>query len=167
MGRRVNRTTGRTKSRIFLYAGPHNGAISGLGGRQTDLREVVSRSSPVKIPSTATASDALVSMIEHKTDYLLVDRAGPHDAYGIVTKTDLVVEGVAKGIDLTKTAALELARKPLVVMNNLDLDIQWVAKKMVSEGISRIAVFEKEKFLGFISDVDILRAVAARKEAKK
>lgn len=132
-----------------------------------ELRDVVSRSSPVKIPPTATASDALVAMIENKTDYVLVDRSGPHDAYGIVTRADLVVEGVAKGIDLIKTAALELSRKPLVVMNNLDLDIRWVAKKMANEGVSKIAVFEKEKFLGFISDVDILRAVVAKKEAKR
>jgi len=106
-------------------------------------------------------------MIENKTDYVLVDRAGPNDAYGIITRADIVVQGVAKGVDLTKTAALELARKPLVVMNNLDLDIRWVAKKMVNEGVSKIAVFEKDKFLGFISDVDILRAVVAKKEGKK
>jgi len=130
-----------------------------------ELRDVVGRSSPVKISPTATAGDALVSMIENKTDYLLVDRTGPHDAYGIVTKRDIVVAGIAEGKDLTKTPALELARKPLVVMNNLDLDIRWVAKKMANEGVSKIAVFDKEKFLGFISDIDILRAVTAKKEA--
>ena len=132
-----------------------------------ELRDVVGRSSPVKISPTATASDALVSMIENKTDYLLVDRSGPHDAYGIITRWDLVVEGIGKGKDLSGTPVLELARKPLVVMNNLDLDIRWVAKKMANEGISKIAVFDKEKFLGFISDVDIMRAVVAKKEAKK
>jgi len=132
-----------------------------------ELRDVVSRSSPVKIPSTAMASDALVSMIENKTDYLLVDRSGPHDAYGIVTRWDIVVEGIAKGRDLTKTNVLDIARKPLVVMNNLDLDIRWVARKMANEGVSKIAVFDKEDFLGFISDVDIMRAVASKKEAKK
>ena len=113
------------------------------------------------------ASDALVSMIENKTDYLLVDRSGPHDAYGIVTRWDIVVEGIAKGRDLTKTNVLDIARKPLVVMNNLDLDIRWVARKMANEGVSKIAVFDKEDFLGFISDVDIMRAVASKKEAKK
>lgn len=132
-----------------------------------ELRDVAGRSSPVKVASSATAGDALMSMIENKTDYLLVDRSGPHDAYGIVTRWDLVAEGIAKGRDLTSTPVLELARKPLVVMNNLDLDIRWVAKKMANEGISRIAVFDKEQFLGFISDVDIMRAVVAKKEAKK
>jgi CBS domain-containing protein len=136
-----------------------------------ELRDVISGSKPVRIQPNATAKDALVSMIENKTDYLLVDRAGPHDAYGMVTRWDLLAGAVANGKDLASTSVLELARKPLVVMNNLDLDVRWVARKMANEGVSKIAVFDKEAFLGFISDVDILRAVVSKanagKEAKK
>jgi CBS domain-containing protein len=136
-----------------------------------ELRDVISGSKPVRIQPNATAKDALVSMIENKTDYLLVDRAGPHDAYGMVTRWDLLAGAVANGKDLAGTSVLELARKPLVVMNNLDLDVRWVARKMANEGVSKIAVFDKEAFLGFISDVDILRAVVSKanagKEAKK
>ena len=105
-------------------------------------------------------------MMENKTDYLLVDRAGPHDAYGIVTRWD-VVDGIAKGKDLAKTPVLDLARKPLVVINNLDLDVRWVAKKMANEGVSKIAVFDKENFLGFISDIEIMKAVVATSASKK
>ncbi|MFY9606060.1 MAG: CBS domain-containing protein [Thermoplasmata archaeon] len=136
-----------------------------------ELRDVISGSKPVRIQPNATAKDALVSMIENKTDYLLVDRTGPHDAYGMVTRWDLLAGAVANGKDLAGTSVLELARKPLVVMNNLDLDVRWVARKMANEGVSKIAVFDKEAFLGFISDVDILRAVVSKanagKEAKK
>ena len=153
---------------MFLYAVFHNDVYHlAKGDRYLELRDVVNRSSPVKIQATAMASEALVSMIENKTDYLLVDRTGPHDAYGIVTRRDIVTGGVAKGRDLTKTSILDLARKPLVVMNNLDLDIRWVAKKMANEGVSKIAVFDKEAFLGFISDVDIMKAVATGKEGRK
>jgi len=127
-----------------------------------ELRDVISGSKPVRIQPNATAKDALVSMIENKTDYLLVDRAGLNDAYGIVTRWDLLAGAVANGKDLANTSVLDLARKPLVVINNLDLDIRWVARKMANEGVSKIAVFDKESFLGFISDVDILRAVVSR-----
>jgi signal-transduction protein with cAMP-binding, CBS, and nucleotidyltransferase domain len=137
-------------------------------GREVELRDIVGLSRPVKITSTSTAGEALISMIENKTDYLLIDRSGPNDSYGIITRRDIVVGAVAEGRDLSSTTALEIARKPLVVMNNLDLDLRWVAKKMANEGISKIAVFDKENFLGFISDIDILKAVAtkAKKEAK-
>jgi CBS domain-containing protein len=106
-------------------------------------------------------------MIENKSDYLLVDRAYPNDAYGIVTRWDIVERGVSEGLDLSKTPVLELARKPLVVLNNLDLDVRWVAKKMSNEGISKIAVFDRDTFLGFISDVDILKAVSENADSKK
>ena len=103
-------------------------------------------------------------MIENKTDFLLVDRDSPNDSYGILTRWDIVERAVAEGRDLTKTPVLDLARKPLVVMNNLDLDVRWVAKKMANEGVSKIAVFDRENFLGFISDVDILKAIVSMKK---
>lgn len=127
-----------------------------------ELRDIVSDSRHVKIKSSATVSDALVTMIENKTDFLLIDRDEPNDAYGIVTRWDLVEGPIAHGLDLATTSIMEYARKPLVVMNNLDLDIRWVAKKMANEGVSKIAVFDGESFLGFISDVDVLKAAASK-----
>jgi len=126
-----------------------------------NLRDVISGSEPTKIQPSATGSDALVSMMENKTDYLLVDRISLNDSYGLITRWDIVAGPLANGKDLASTSVLDIARKPLVVMNNLDLDIRWVAKKMTNEGVSRIAVFDKEKFLGFVSDIDILRAVVS------
>jgi len=105
--------------------------------------------------------------MENKTDYLLIDRTGPSDAYGILTRWDLVAKAIACGKELANTPVLDLASKPLVVMNNLDLDIRWVAKKMRNEGVSRIAVFDKDVFLGFVSDVDILRAAASKTRTEK
>ena len=131
-----------------------------------ELRDILSDSSHVKIASDATVGEALVSMVENKTDFLLVDRKGPNDSYGIVTRWDLVEGAIANGVDLSATPVLDFARKPLVVMNNLDLDVKWVAKKMANENVSKMAVFDKENFLGFISDIDILKAVSAKSKAK-
>jgi len=127
-----------------------------------ELRDIVNRSSPVKIAPDATVGQALVTMIENKTDFLLVDRASYSDAYGIVTRWDIVEGPIAQGVDLNTTPVMDYARKPLVVMNNLDLDLRWVAKKMANEDVSKIAVFDCEEFLGFISDVDIMRAIASK-----
>lgn len=132
-----------------------------------ELREIVSGSKPVKISPDAKASDALVMMIENKTDFLLVDRSGQNDSYGIVTRWDIVEGPIAHGATLADVPVIDYARKPLVVMNNLDLDVRWVAKKMSNENVSKIAVFDREDFLGFISDVDILKAVAAKAAMNK
>jgi CBS domain-containing protein len=131
---------------------------------------MLSGSNPVRISPDATVSDALVSMIENKTDFLLVDRKNQNDSYGIVSRWDIVEGAIADGRDLATTPVTDYAKKPLIVMNNLNLDIRWVAKKMANERVSKIAVFDADNFLGFITDVDILRVIAARtkqtKEAK-
>lgn len=132
-----------------------------------ELRDIVSDSRHVKIKSSASVGDALVTMIENKIDFLLIDRDEPNDAYGVVTRWDLVEGPIAHGKNLASTSIMEYARKPLVVMNNLDLDVKWVAKKMANEGVSKIAVFDGESFIGFISDVDILKAVASKSRKAK
>jgi predicted transcriptional regulator len=104
-------------------------------------------------------------MIENKTDFLLVNRTGIDDAYGMITKRDLIDGVVSKGLDMTSTSVAECSRKPVVAVNNMDLDIRWVAKKMANEGVSKLMVFDREEFLGYVSDVDILRAVAGKSSA--
>ena len=126
-----------------------------------ELRDIISGSQPVRIPPDATVADALIAMAENKTDYVIVDRTGIDDAYGMITRWDIVVGPIANGSDLTKAPALSCARKPVVVMNNLDLDLRWVARKMANEGVSKIMVFDRENFLGSVSDVDVLKAIAA------
>lgn len=127
-----------------------------------ELRDIISGSVPAKIKSDATVADALVAMMERKTDYVLVDRTDMDDAYGIVTRWDIVEKAIAEGEDITKKLAVSIARKPLVVTNNMDLDLRWVAKKMSDEGVSKLAVFDGENFVGFVSDLDVLMAVAGK-----
>ncbi|HIH02258.1 TPA: CBS domain-containing protein [Thermoplasmata archaeon] len=127
-----------------------------------ELRDIISGSQPVRIPPDATVADALVAMAENKTDYVIVDRTGIDDAYGMITRWDIVVGPIANGSDLTEAPALSCARKPVVVMNNLDLDVRWVARKMANEGVSKVMVFDRENFQGSVSDIDVVKAVAAK-----
>ena len=126
-----------------------------------ELRDIVSGSRPVRMPTDATVADALVTMAENKTDFVIIDRTGIDDAYGIIGRWDIVVGPIADGEDLSSIPALSCARKPVVVIHNLDLDLRWVAKKMANENISKVMVFDGDNFLGFVSDVDVLRAIAS------
>lgn len=132
-----------------------------------ELRDIVSGSVPAKVKPDASVADALFAMMESKTDYVLVDRTGPDDAYGMVTRWDIVEKAIAEGADLFETEAVTISRKPLVVTNNLDLDLRWVAKKMAEEGVSKLAVFDRENFQGFVSDVEVLAAVVGKGPARK
>jgi CBS domain-containing protein len=132
-----------------------------------ELRDVISGAQPVRIPPDATVADALVAMAENKTDYVVVDRTGVDDAYAMITRWDIVVGPIADGLTLAEVPALSCARKPLVVMNNLDLDLRWVAKKMAFENVTKIMVFDRENFLGSVSDIDILKAIASKASKKE
>lgn len=127
-----------------------------------ELRDIINATVPVKVKSDASVAEALVAMMENKTDYVLVDRTSPDDAYGIITRWDVVEKAIAEGVDIQSARATDVARKPLVTTNNMDLDIRWVAKKMADEGVSKLAVFDRENFQGFVSDMDILKAVVGR-----
>jgi CBS domain-containing protein len=134
-----------------------------------ELRDIISGAQPVRISPDSSVADALITMAENKTDYVIVDRRGIDDAYGMITRWDIVVGPIADGKELSALPALSCARKPAVVMNNLDLDVRWVAKKMANENVSKIMVFDRDNFLGSISDVDVLKAIVAKasKKAKK
>ena len=127
-----------------------------------ELRDVISGSRPEMLPPESTVADALVAMAENKTDFVIVDRTGIDDAYGIISRWDIVVGPIADGKNLLEMPALSCARKPVVVMNNLDVDIRWVAKRMANENVSKIIVFDKEDFIGVVSDVDLIRAVSSK-----
>ena len=127
-----------------------------------ELRDVISGSRPEMLPPDSTVADALVAMAENKTDFVIVDRTGIDDAYGLISRWDIVVGPIADGKNLLEIPALSCARKPVVVMNNLDVDIRWVAKRMANENVSKIIVFDKENFIGVVSDVDLIRAVSSK-----
>ena len=127
-----------------------------------ELRDVISGSRPEMLPPDSTVADALVAMAENKTDFVIVDRTGIDDAYGLISRWDIVVGPIADGKNLLEMPALSCARKPVVVMNNLDVDIRWVAKRMANENVSKIIVFDKENFIGVVSDVDLIRAVSSK-----
>ncbi len=131
-----------------------------------ELRDVVKGTMPVRISVGSTAADALIAMMENKTDFLLVDRTGIDDAYGIVTHRDIVEKAVAEGNDLSEVPIADIARKPLVATNNLDLDIRWIAKKMADEHVSKLAVFDRDNFMGFVSDIDLLKAAIGETHEK-
>jgi len=54
-----------------------------------------------------------------------------------------------------------LASKPLMVLNNNEVDVIWVARFMARENVSTLALFDGGEFKGFVTDADVLRALAA------
>ena len=123
------------------------------------LRSIVKDFRMPSIDAKSSVADAICSMVRKEAYALLVPRQGPHDAYGIVTKRDIVYKVIAEGMNPKKVKVEDIMSKPLVILTNLDLDIRWVAKAMYDSNVSLIAVFEGGDFYGFVTSKCIVEAI--------
>jgi CBS domain-containing protein len=123
------------------------------------LKDVVKTFEFPMIERDATVSKAIEMMLERKRYSLLVPRQNKSDAYGIVTKKDIISKTIAEGRDPDKVKVKDIMSKPLVILTNLSLDLRWVAKAMANSGVSTIAVFDKGDFYGYVTEACILEGV--------
>src|SRR5512136_1613105 len=123
------------------------------------LRSIVKDFRMPSIDAKSSVADAICNMVQKDAYVLLVPRQGPHDAYGIVTKRDIVYKVIAEGKDPREVKVEEIMSKPLVIVTNLDMDIRWVAKAMYDSNVSLIAVFEGGDFYGFVTSKCIVEAI--------
>ena len=129
-----------------------------------ELRDILGEPPSVILKTSSTAMDAISAMVENGIRSVLIDRDDPQDSFGIVTTKDIINDVVAKGLEPTQVLLRDICSKPLVVANNLDIDMRWVAKKMANEGVVRLAVYDGGNLKCLVSDVDILKAVAKELE---
>jgi len=104
------------------------------------------------ITPEATAAEALVKLVESDFIPLLVPRKDRTDAYGIVTKHDILCKVVAEGRDPRLVKVSEIMAKPLIIVNDLTMDLRWASRMMHRCGIAALAVLDKGEFYGFITD---------------
>lgn len=123
------------------------------------LRSVVKDFKMPHISHSATVAEAILEMTSKKAYALLVPRKDKSDAYGIITKRDILYKVIAEGKNPSKVKVSDVMSKPLVILTNLDLDIRWVAKAMSESGVSVIAVFDRGDFYGFATANGIVEAV--------
>lgn len=123
------------------------------------LRDIVKTFELPTIDRSESARKAAEMMIEKHCNHLLVPRHSKNDAYGIVTKKDILAKVIAEGRDLSKVRVEEIMSRPLVILTNLSLDIRWVAKAMANSGVSTIVVFDKGDFYGYVTEACIVDGV--------
>ena len=123
------------------------------------LRDVVKTFELPTIGPEASILEAIDKMTDANCFTLLVPRKGSTDAYGIVTKRDIVSKVIAEGKDPSQTKVSDCMSKPLVLLTNLSLDLRWVAKAMANSRVATIAVFEKGDFYGYVTESCILDGI--------
>ena len=110
------------------------------------------------IDGSATVTEALKKMRDLKVSSLIVNRRDPSDAWGIITKKDVVGKVIDPGPvrrNLSTTRVHEVMSKPLVTVSP-GLAIKYCVRSMTRAGVTRAAVFDGKEIVGILSFTDVL-----------
>ena len=112
----------------------------------------------VSIDGTATVADAVRLMKDESVSSLFVNRRGIEDAWGIVTRKDVVCKVVDPGKDPHSVRVFEIMSKPLVTVSP-GLALKYCARLFNSAGIRRAPVFDGKEIVGILSNTDIFNSI--------
>jgi CBS domain-containing protein len=112
----------------------------------------------VCIDGKESVADAIRLMREKKVSSLLVNRRGHEDAWGIMTRKDVVSKVVDPGKDPADVKVYEIMSKPLVTVSP-GLALKYCARLFSHTGIRRAPVFDGKEVVGILSNTDIFNAV--------
>jgi PAS domain S-box-containing protein len=130
----------KTASRIWLKAG-----------------DIMSRDVAAISPQNTVVS-AVRIMSSNKISCLIVTDNGRLS--GIVTETDILKRAVTGGNDFRKMIVEQIMSSPVRSVPR-DLSVMETGKIMEAENIRRLVVLEDERFVGIITQTDMVQALAS------
>jgi len=105
-----------------------------------------------------TLRDALSLMKTHNLKCLVVEQQDPHDAWGLITYTNIVKTIVAENGDIDLINVYDVCAKPAIGVGE-SLDVRHVAKLMTHNIVKRVLVLEDNRLVGLVTMDDIVGTV--------
>ena len=109
----------------------------------------------VIISPMASVREALKLMKEHKVRSIIVEKASPHSAYGLLTFKNILQSIVAEDGDIDLLNVYDIANIPAFSVS-AQLDVKFAAKMMVQHSIKRLLVTDNNELKGIITMTDII-----------
>ena len=109
----------------------------------------------ITITSLDTVRDCLIQMQEKKVKSIIVEKDNAHDAFGIVTYTNILDAVFSQDGDIDLLNVYDICTKP-VIQISADLNIKYAAQMMINTKVNRLLVTDSGKLLGLISMNDIV-----------
>lgn len=102
--------------------------------------------------------DAMRLMVKQSVSSLVVEKEHARDAYGIITRKDMVIEAAENWDGLAALQVRDLATKPVVTITP-DVGIKHAVRLMRLIGVRRLVVTEGDAVVGMISNGDVFRRI--------
>ena len=112
----------------------------------------------VTISPFARVRELLQLMQEKDVKSVIVERTGPHDAYGIVTYTNILEAIFTHEGDMDLINVYDICTKPLIQVVS-PLDIKYAAQLMVKQKVNRLSVTWEGDLVGLITMTDIVQVL--------
>jgi CBS domain-containing protein len=112
----------------------------------------------IYIEGSKSVANAIRLMREKRVSSLVVNRRGQEDAWGMLTRKDVVNKVVDPGKDPQKVKVFEIMSKPLIMVSP-GLALKYCARLMNHAGIRRATVFDGKEIVGILSNTDIFNAI--------
>lgn len=110
------------------------------------------------VSAFATIREAMQLMKVKKVKALVVDKRHAHDAYGIITYSNILKAIVAEEGDIDLLNVYDVCAKPAVTISR-ELEVKHAAKLMVNLDIRRVLVTADNDLAGIVTMSDIVGAI--------
>lgn len=118
------------------------------------VREVMVKN-VVTISPFAKLREAMSTMKRHGIKSLVVEKQNPHDAYGLITYTNILKTVIAEQGDIDLLNVYDVCVKPVVSVGE-SLSVQHVASLMGQNRVKRLLVLKDNDLVGLITMNDIM-----------
>jgi len=112
----------------------------------------------IRISPFATLREALSLMKRHGVKSLVVERQGEHDAWGLITYTNVLRAVVAEDGDIDLLNVYDVCAKPVISVGE-SLALRHAASLMTEHRVKRLLVLSDNELRGFVVMDDIMQAL--------
>ena len=109
----------------------------------------------ITISPFAKLRDALAKMKKHQLKSLVVEKQSDHDAYGLITYTNILKTVVAEDGDIDLLNVYDVCAKPVVSVGE-SLAVKHLAALMIQNKAKRLAVLRDNELVGLVTMNDIV-----------
>lgn len=109
----------------------------------------------VRISPFASIRAALSAMKKHRLKSLVVDKRHEHDAYGLITYTNIIKTIIAEDGDIDLLNVYDVCAKPAITVGK-SLGVRHVAALMSDHRVKRVLVVDDNELIGIITMEDII-----------
>lgn len=111
----------------------------------------------VTISALATIREAMRLMKQRGVKSLVVAKRDEHDAYGLITYTNILKTIIAEEGDIDLINVYDVCAKPALTVSR-ELDVKYAARLMVNMDIHRLLVTAANELVGIVTMTDIVNA---------